>query len=74
MELSVNDDSPRGGLLLFVVDDLEVAYCVVDRHRGEVQQTLDRMSDLLVLLEDAAEELLDSSLLVIGVIASAPKC
>jgi hypothetical protein len=60
--------------LLFVVDDLEVAYCVVDRHRGEVQQTLDRMSDLLVLLEDAAEEILDSSLLVVGVIASAPEC
>jgi hypothetical protein len=34
----------------------------------EVQQRLDRASDLLVLLEDAPKELLDGSLLIIGVV------
>jgi hypothetical protein len=46
-----------------------VTYHLFDRHRGEVQQRLDRVSDLLVLLEDAPEELLDGSLLSVGVIA-----
>jgi hypothetical protein len=45
-----------------------VTYRLFDRHRGEVQQRLDRASDLLVLLRDAPEELLDGSLLVVGVI------
>jgi hypothetical protein len=43
-----------------------VTYRLFDRHRGEVQQRLDQANDLLVL---APEELLDGSLLVIGVIA-----
>jgi hypothetical protein len=46
-----------------------VTYHLFNRHRGEVQQRLDRASDLLVLLEDVPEELLDGSLLAIGVIA-----
>jgi hypothetical protein len=44
-------------------------YRFFDRHCGEVQQRLDRPSNLLVLLEDAPEELLNGSLLVVGVIA-----
>jgi hypothetical protein len=40
-----------------------------DRHREEVQQTLDQTSNLLLLLRDAPEELLDGSLLAVGVIA-----
>jgi hypothetical protein len=45
-----------------------VTYRLFDQHHGEVQQTLDRVSNLLVLLEDAPEELLDGSLLTVGVI------
>jgi hypothetical protein len=51
------------------IDDLEATYCLFNRHRGEVQQRLDRASDLLVLLGDAPEELQDSSLLAVGVVA-----
>jgi hypothetical protein len=46
-----------------------VTYRLFDRHRGGVQQRLDQPSDLLVLLRDATEELLDGSLLAVGVIA-----
>jgi hypothetical protein len=46
-----------------------VTYRLFNRHRGEVQQRLDRASDLLVLPKDAPEELLDGSLLAIGVVA-----
>jgi hypothetical protein len=56
-------------LWFVVIDDLEATYRLFDRHRGEFQQRLDRASDLLVLLGDAPEELLDSSLLAVGVIA-----
>jgi hypothetical protein len=35
------------------IDDLEATYRLFNRHRGEVQQRLDRASDLLVLLGDA---------------------
>jgi hypothetical protein len=56
-------------LWFIVIDDLEVTYCLFDRHRGEVQQRLDRTSDLLILLGDAPEELLYGSLLAVGVIA-----
>jgi hypothetical protein len=55
-------------LWFIAIDDLEVTYRLFDRHCGEVQQRLNRASDLLVLLEDAPEGLLDSSLLVVGVI------
>jgi hypothetical protein len=55
-------------LWFVTIDDLEVTYRFFDYHRGEVQQRLDRASDLLVLLEDAPKELLDSSLLIVGVI------
>jgi hypothetical protein len=51
------------------IDDLEATYRLFDRHRGEVQQRLDRVSDLLVLLSDAPEELLNGSLLAIDVVA-----
>jgi hypothetical protein len=68
MELPANGDRPRERLRLIAVDDLEATYCLLDRHRGEVQQRLDRASDRLVLLGDATKELLNSSLLVIGVI------
>jgi hypothetical protein len=54
---------------LVTIDDLEANYRLFDRHRGEVQQRLNRASDLLVLLRDAPEELLDGSLLALGVIA-----
>ena len=47
---------------------LSTTYRLLDRHRGEIQQGLDRASHLLVLLGDAAEELFDSSLLAVGVI------
>jgi hypothetical protein len=56
-------------LWFIAIDDLKVTYRLFDQHRGEVQQRLDRASDLLVLLEDAPEELLDDSLLTVGVIA-----
>jgi hypothetical protein len=56
-------------LWFIAIDDLEVTYRLFDRHREEVQQRLDRASDLLVLLRDAPEELLDDSLLTVGVIA-----
>jgi hypothetical protein len=56
-------------LWFIVIDDLEVTYRIFDRHHGEVQQRLDRASDLLVLLRDAPKELLDGSLLTVGVIA-----
>jgi hypothetical protein len=56
-------------MLFVAIDDLEATYRLFDRHRGEVQQRLDRASDRLVLLGDALEELLDGSLLAIGVIA-----
>jgi hypothetical protein len=48
------------------VDDLEVTYHLFDRHRAEVQQRLDRSSDLLVLLGDATEEATSDELLVGG--------
>jgi hypothetical protein len=51
------------------IDDLEATYRLFNRHRGEVQQRLDRASDLLVLLGDAPEELQDGSLLAVGVVA-----
>jgi hypothetical protein len=54
---------------LIAVDDLEATYRFFDRHRGEVQRRLDRLSDLLILLEDAMEELHDGSLLAVGVVA-----
>ena len=56
-------------LWLIAVDNLEATYRLLDRHRGEIQQRLDRASHLLVLLGNAAEELFDSSLLVVGVVA-----
>jgi hypothetical protein len=56
-------------LWFVAIDDLEATYRLFDRHRGEVQQRLDRASDLLVLLGDAPEELLDGSLLAVGVVA-----
>jgi hypothetical protein len=51
------------------IDDLEMTYRLFDRHHGEVQQRLDQASNLLVLFRDAPEELLDGSLLAVGVIA-----
>jgi hypothetical protein len=69
MKLPANGDKPRERLWLVAVDDLEATYRLLDRHRGEVQQRLDRASNLLVLLWDAAEELLDGSLLIVGVVA-----
>jgi hypothetical protein len=56
-------------LWFVTINDLEVTYHLFDRHRGEVQQRLDRASDLLVLLEDEPKELLVRSLLAVGVIA-----
>jgi hypothetical protein len=56
-------------LWFIIVDELETTYRLFNSHRGEVQQRLDRASDLLVLLGDATEELLDGSLLVVGVVA-----
>jgi hypothetical protein len=61
--LLADGDRPRERLWFVAIDDLETTYHLFDRHRGEVQQRLDRVSDLLVLLGDAPEELLDSSLL-----------
>jgi hypothetical protein len=55
-------------LWFIAIDNLEATYRLFDRHRGEVQERLDRASDLLVLLGDAPEEL-DGSLLVVGVVA-----
>jgi hypothetical protein len=55
-------------LWFVAVDDLKVTYRLFDRHRGEVQQRLDQASNLLVLLGDAPEELLDDSLLTVGLI------
>uniref|UniRef100_I1QNM9 DUF4220 domain-containing protein n=1 Tax=Oryza glaberrima TaxID=4538 RepID=I1QNM9_ORYGL len=69
MELPANGDRPREWLWLIAFDDLEATYRLLYRHRGEVQQRLDRASDLPILLWDAAEELLDGSLLVVGVVA-----
>jgi hypothetical protein len=62
-------DRPRESLWFIAVDNIEATYRLFDRHHGEVQQRLDQPSDLLVLLEDATEELLDGPLLVVGVIA-----
>jgi hypothetical protein len=56
-------------LWLVAIDDLEATYRLFDRHSGEVQQRLDRASDLLVLLGDAPKELLNGSLLAVGVVA-----
>nr|XP_015626263.1 uncharacterized protein LOC107280154 [Oryza sativa Japonica Group] len=70
MELPANGDRPRERLWLIIVDDLEATQRLLNRHRGEVQQRLDRASDLPVLLWDAVEELLDSSLLVVGVVVA----
>jgi hypothetical protein len=56
-------------LWFITIDDLEAIYRLFDRHRVEAQQRLDGASDLLVLLGDTPEELLDGSLLTIGVIA-----
>jgi hypothetical protein len=58
-----------GRLWFAAIDDLEATYRLFDRHRGEVQQRLDRASDLLVLLGDAPEELFNGSLLAVGVVA-----
>jgi hypothetical protein len=69
MQLPVDGDRPRERLWFITIDDLEMTYCLFDRHRREVQQKLDRASNLLVLLGDAPEELLDGSLLVVVVIA-----
>jgi hypothetical protein len=69
MELPANGDRLRERLWLIAVDDLEATYHLLDRHRGEVQQRLERASDLLVLLGDAVEELLNSSLLIVSVVA-----
>jgi hypothetical protein len=55
-------------LWFIAIDDLEVTYRLFDQHRGEVQQRLDRASDLLVLLRDASKELLDGTLLAVGVV------
>jgi hypothetical protein len=55
-------------LWFVAIDDLEATYRLFDRHREEVQQILDRADDLLVLLGDAPEELLDGSLLAVGVV------
>jgi hypothetical protein len=68
-KLPADDDRPRERLWFVAIDDLETTYHLFDRHRGEVQQRLDRASDLLVLLGDAPEELLDGSLLAVGVVA-----
>jgi hypothetical protein len=69
MQLPADGGRSRERLWFIIIDDLEATYRLFDRHRGEVQQRLDRASDLLVLLGDAPEELLDGSLLVVGVIA-----
>jgi hypothetical protein len=69
MYLPVDGDRPQDRLWFITIDDLEATYHLFDRHHGEVQQRLERASDLLVLLEDASEELLDDSLLVVGVVA-----
>jgi hypothetical protein len=69
MELPTSGDGPREELWLVGVDNLEATYRLLDRHRGEVQQRLDRASHLLVLLGDAAKELFDSSFLVIVALA-----
>jgi hypothetical protein len=58
MELPANGDRPRERLWLIAIDDLKATY-----------RLLDRASNLLVLLEDAAEKLLNSSPLVVGVVA-----
>jgi hypothetical protein len=55
-------------LWFITIDDLEATYHLFDRHHGEVQQRLDRASDLLVLVGDAPKELLDGPLLTVGVI------
>ena len=67
-ELPANGDGSREALWLIDVDDLEATQRLLDGHRGEVQQRPDRASHLLVLLGDAAEELLHSSLLAVGVV------
>jgi hypothetical protein len=69
MELPANGDRPRKRLWLIAIDDLEETYRLLDRLCGEIQQRLDRASDLLVLLGDAAEELLNNYLFIVGVIA-----
>jgi hypothetical protein len=69
IELPANGDRPQERLRLIAAYDLEASYCLLDRHCGVVQQRLDRASDLLVLLEDATKELLNSSLLIVGVVA-----
>jgi hypothetical protein len=56
-------------LWFIVIDDLEATYRLFDRYCGEVQQRFDRASDLLVLFEDASEEIFDGSLLTVGVVA-----
>jgi hypothetical protein len=56
-------------LWFIVVNELETTYRLFNSHRGEVQQRLDRASDVLILLGDATEELLDGSFPVVGVIA-----
>jgi hypothetical protein len=58
MELPANGDRPQERLRLIAINDLEATYCLLDRHRGEVQQRLERASDLLVLLGDAAKEVI----------------
>jgi hypothetical protein len=60
---------PRERLWFIAIDDLESTYRLFDRHRGEVQQRLERASDLRVFFGDAREELLDGSLLAVGVVA-----
>ena len=40
-ELPDSGDGPQERLWLITVDDLEVTYRLLDRHRGEIQQRLD---------------------------------
>jgi hypothetical protein len=68
MKLPADGDRPRERLWFITIDDLEATYCLFHRHRGEIQQRLDRASDLLVLVGDASEALLDNSLLAVGVV------
>ena len=54
-ELPANVDGPRERLWLITIDDVEATYRLLDRHRGVVQQRLDRASHLLVLLGGCSE-------------------
>jgi hypothetical protein len=67
-EVPTSGDGAQERLWLIGVDNLEATYHLLNRHRGEVQQRFVRACHLLVLLEDTAEELLDSSLLIVVVV------